>query len=110
LDTGVGLGSARLSLLVEVDGERIGWEYIDVTTLVEQWAAAIVDDFTSGNTSERDRIAGVLETYKRTKRAVDETEDALDDAESDDAGVVLPEREHTDLMAEHAIEDAEREQ
>jgi hypothetical protein len=44
LDHGVGQGHAHLSLMVEIDGERIAWEYVDMTTLVEFWAQAIVAD------------------------------------------------------------------
>lgn len=44
LDHGVGSGHAELSLLVDIDGERAAWEYIDCTTLVEHWATKIVDE------------------------------------------------------------------
>lgn len=44
LDHGVGSGHAELSLLVDVDGERVAWEYIDMTTLVEHWSTKIVDE------------------------------------------------------------------
>lgn len=44
LDHGVGSGHAELSLLVDIDGVRVAWEYIDMTTLVNNWAAKIVDD------------------------------------------------------------------
>lgn len=43
LDHGVGSGHAELSLMVDIDGKRVAWEYIDMTTLVEHWAAKIVD-------------------------------------------------------------------
>lgn len=43
LDSGAGHGHARLSLLVELDGERVAHEYIDVSTLIELWANAVVD-------------------------------------------------------------------
>lgn len=43
LDHGVGSGHAELSLLVDIDGKRVAWEYIDMTTLVNNWAAKIVD-------------------------------------------------------------------
>ena len=43
LDHGVGSGHAQLSLLVDIDGKRVAWEYIDMTTLVNNWAAKIVD-------------------------------------------------------------------
>lgn len=44
LDHGVGSGHAQLSLVVDIDGKRISWEYIDMTTLVNNWAAKIVDE------------------------------------------------------------------
>ena len=44
LDHGVGSGHAELSLLVDIDGQRVAWEYIDMTTLVNNWAAKIVDE------------------------------------------------------------------
>ncbi|AWN03230.1 hypothetical protein PBI_APPA_49 [Microbacterium phage Appa] len=44
LDHGVGSGHAQLSLVVDIDGKRIGWEYIDMTTLVNHWAAKMVDE------------------------------------------------------------------
>jgi hypothetical protein len=44
LDHGVGQGHAELSLLVDIDGKRAAWEYIDMTTLVNNWAAKIVDE------------------------------------------------------------------
>lgn len=44
LDHGVGSGHAELSLMVDIDGKRVAWEYIDMTTLVNNWAAKIVDD------------------------------------------------------------------
>lgn len=65
LDHGAGLGNARLSLIVEIDGERVAWEYIDVTTLVEAWATSIVDDLAAGNTAERDRIAELMRELKK---------------------------------------------
>lgn len=60
VDSGAALGGTKLTLLLEVDGERVAWEYIDITTLVEAWAAAALDDYLSGNTAERDRIKGLL--------------------------------------------------
>lgn len=44
LDHGAGQGHAELSLLVDIDGKRVAWEYIDMTTLVNNWAAKIVDE------------------------------------------------------------------
>lgn len=43
LDSGAGCGHAQLSLLVDIDGERVAWEYIDVASLTEAWVNAIVD-------------------------------------------------------------------
>lgn len=43
LDHGTGSGHAQLSLMVDIDGKRVAWEYIDMTTLVNNWAAKIVD-------------------------------------------------------------------
>lgn len=44
LDHGVGSGHAQLSLMVDIDGVRVAWEYIDMTTLVNHWATKIVDE------------------------------------------------------------------
>lgn len=77
LDSGNGLGNARLSLVVEIDGVRIGWEYIDVTTLVESWARTILDDYASGNTAEADRIADARERLLGSSDSV--TPDTIDE-------------------------------
>lgn len=44
LDHGVGSGHAQLSLMVDIDGKRVAWEYIDMTTLVNHWAQKIVEE------------------------------------------------------------------
>lgn len=60
LDAGIGLGSAKLSLVIERDGDRIVWEYVDVATLVNAWASAALDDYRAGDTSEQTRIAALF--------------------------------------------------
>lgn len=43
LDHGVGNGHAELSLMIDIDGKRAVWEYIDMTTLVETWATLVIE-------------------------------------------------------------------
>jgi hypothetical protein len=42
LDSGAGLGNSHLSLLVEFPDGRRHWEYMDMTTLVEEWVNSII--------------------------------------------------------------------
>jgi hypothetical protein len=43
VDTGAGHGNSRLSLLVEIDGERVAHEYVDIAALADLWVNAVVD-------------------------------------------------------------------
>lgn len=94
LDSGIGLGSAKLSLVIEVDGERVAWEYIDVTTLVESWASSIMDEYNSGDRTQRDRIALAVESFK-----------LLADAQPDEDTQPLSDEDAAAIRDEHAAED-----
>lgn len=41
LDSGAGMGSTHLSIAVDIDGEVVAREYIDVSTLIVDWTSAI---------------------------------------------------------------------
>lgn len=97
LDSGIGLGSAKLSLVIEVDGERVAWEYIDVTTLVESWASSIMDEYNAGDRTQRDRIAVAFAAFAAL--ASDE------DAEQYEGEPDEIEAERRRIVDEHAAED-----
>lgn len=87
LDIGAGGGDSHLALLVEFDNgpdeapDRV-WEYIDVTTLLEEWVSGICD-----------------------KRAADLAQLAWLDSFDEDERV--DDLEHTDAVTERAIEAAQ---
>lgn len=53
LDHGAGQGHAELSLMVDIDGKRVAWEYVDVRNLVDHWAMKIVDEELRKRAAER---------------------------------------------------------
>lgn len=85
LDSGAGLGNSHLSLLVEDgEGNRIAHEYIDVTTLAEQWVSSILDAYAAAAQADSG-IAAMVDalnanpSVEDTARDVKREQDDLDD-------------------------------
>ena len=117
LDAGAGLGNTHLSLLVELDGdpdeapERV-WEYIDVTTLIEEWVNAITEGRTH-NPGDLDHDAEAEadddDCDEHPCTVCGEVTDCaqLRDGRCRDCAIKDDEVEHTDRVTEQAIQDTE---